>query len=173
MVLVDSVNRGTGRGNGEGGNRVWFHELVNETRVSAMPRPSRRTEKELVLIAERRRAAEIKSENRAYSKMVKNIVEPPDMVRIKASRELKTAKSQAGIGINVLVSGIALYVCGFALGKHAFDHPLARYIIGLIFGIGIVLVEVWLFIIRGHMAMTRLKADEKKTEEGPFYLKKQ
>ena len=81
-------------------------------------------------------------------------------------REFKSLHSQMSVGINIIVSMITLFAAFYFIGKHMGTiGGVAVGIIGCIVGL---LVESWLFVIRGSRADK--SALRRKQEKRQFSL---
>ena len=71
-------------------------------------------------------------ENRQYRKMVRHIIEPKGIGRIKDSMEMRDATSQLSVGLNIIVTMFSCFVVGSYLGSKFFNdqvlvsNPLCR-----------------------------------------------
>ncbi|EGC38832.1 hypothetical protein DICPUDRAFT_75603 [Dictyostelium purpureum] len=94
-----------------------------------------------------------------YSKMIKNISKKDE-----DKNELASFKTQLSIAVNILVTFFTLLVVGMYLGNKWLNSLVKGMIVGLVFGIGGVAAEVWLFVLRGTEHELG-KEKSKKTEE--------
>ncbi len=97
--------------------------------------------------------------------MVSNTVQTSSMEEGKKKNEMKELMSQLSLGINIIVMAVVAFVAGYFIFSTRWG-TVAGVIAGLFCGIGMMLVEMWLFIIRGSQNDTeeakRSKAKDHK-----------
>jgi len=124
---------------------IWVHELIKGSQVIV---PSIAEKIETPETIERRKKLEAYVNNLRYKKMVKNISSSQEEQDLQDKAEMADFKSQAGMGLNVVVAtGVALGI-GFYIGRRTFQSDVGGIILGLVFMIGALIVETLLFSIR-------------------------
>ena len=99
--------------------------------------------------------------NNTTHRMVRSVTSAKEEQEAERRKDIKQANSAMSLGFNVIVTMATMFVAGWFLARNAFGGDVAGVIGGLVCSIAAMLVEMWLFVIRGSRLDSQ---DEKKAK---------
>ena len=99
---------------------VYVHQLLRGATPKVNIKPEKKKNPEF-----EKKMEEIRRQYEAklYRKMVSGVVNSTEVDKMRDKRELKDFKSQMNIGLNMIVTRIALFAAGYFIGKNIFGDP--------------------------------------------------
>jgi len=145
----------------------YFHELVEGSKeVNPTEKDFTGLTEEQIQKEKYRQKLQEDAANREYKKMTKSLRHDEKAVeKFQAGRELKHVNDVFKIGLNFVVSAITMFAVGYFLFDRAFGGKTAGVLGGLFLGVGIVVVEMTLFILRTNQVDKLFVKQDKKEEK--------
>jgi len=137
----------------------WVHELLEGSMI-ALPEKKKKVFSPEYL----KKKAELEREysNREYQKMTRNVSQDRQRERLNDFRGLKDMNSQMSIGLNIIVTMATVFAASYWLFNRTYENEVMAVLAGLFGAIAAMLVEVWLFIIKGSRIDSHLDDKKKK-----------
>jgi len=146
----------------------WVHELIIGTEFVAQTK-----KKEIEPISSRNEAQfehlRTNIADKEYAKMTRNVSQEKQLESLMDFREMKNINDQLSIGVNIIVSGIVVFVAGYYIFSRSFGNLPTAVLGGLACSCTVVFAEIWLFLIRTseREAEAAVKPKKKKGKQ-PF-----
>ncbi|GLE03771.1 hypothetical protein PINS_up012673 [Pythium insidiosum] len=116
-------------------------------------------------LAKRRQQLQRLDEEMRYGRLVRNVRK--ETASKELQRNLKSVRQHMSIGANMIVSRIVAFIVVYMVSRPLFDTETKRIIAGLGGAIGMMLLEMVLFITRAAK-YEAIEAHQRKTHEGVF-----
>eukprot|EP01088_Endostelium_zonatum_P007413 TRINITY_DN19670_c0_g1_i1.p1 TRINITY_DN19670_c0_g1~~TRINITY_DN19670_c0_g1_i1.p1 ORF type:complete len:256 (-),score=54.86 TRINITY_DN19670_c0_g1_i1:12-755(-) len=159
ISLLKSISK-----NSPSHNKVYLHQLLQGSAL-VIPSPPK-----IVPTAQQiriRQELREKYEKDRYEKMTASLNEQRTKRELE-NREIASYSAGMSIGVNIIVTAITLFIVGYYLCSLTYGGTVAGVIGGVAFAIIGLLVETWLFIIRGDAVFGQQKKTQKRKTPRKF-----
>ena len=134
--------------------------LRGSTLVFAPPPPKQTSE----AVARRRNILQARAERRAYDKMVESVAPRPVRPEERVATSLKHSFT---VSANMIMTPVGVGAVGYRLAKHKVPEK-HRIVVALVCGVGMLFVEMILFLARTYSVEAHTAKRERRAAAGRF-----
>ena len=151
LVYEYETTTGTGR----------LRETLRGAKLVFAPPPPKQTSE---AVARRRNILQARAERRAYDKMVESVAPRPIRPEERVATSLKHSFT---VSANMVMTPVGVGAVGYRLAKHKVPEK-HRIVVALVCGIGMLFVEMILFLARTYSVEAHTAKRERRAAAGRF-----